>query len=182
MPRSTRRAAIDVDSVDGSIDHGIAEGGTSLLDHRLHLIQDYWQSKRRGSLLPARSDLLPEEIHSLLPNIIIYDVIRPDGAGDTGNNLGQGYRYRVRLIGTQVAHLGGRDTTGLDLEETVVPANYENVYRRLTHVVDGREPNMGESRIYRPSRDFVRFCFIDLPLAGDGTIVDMILGGRFLID
>lgn len=182
MSGSTFRAAIDVDSVDGSIDHGIAEGGTTLLDQRLHLIQDYWQSKRLGSLLPARSDLLPEEIHSLLPNIIIYDVIRPDGAGDTRNNAGQRYRYRVRLIGTQVVNLGGSDTTGLFLEDTVVPSNYENVYQRLTHVVDRGEPNTGESRIYRPSRDFVRFCFIDLPLAGDGTIVDMILGGRFLID
>jgi hypothetical protein len=160
----------------------LPNGGTTLVDQRLHLLQDYWQSKRRGGLLPARSDLLPEEIHHLLPNIIIYDVSRPDKAGDNGNNAARQYRYRVRLIGTRVVNLGGRDTTGLDLEETVVPSNYDNVYQRLTHVVDGREPNMGESRIYRPSRDFVRFCFIDLPLASDGTIVDMILGGRFVID
>jgi len=154
-------------------------GGTTLLDQRLQRLQDYWRSKCRGDLLPARSDLLPEEIHQLLPNIIIYDVLRPDGLGGTAPQTATRYRYRVRLIGTQVAFLSGTDTTGQYLEDTVVSSNYENVYRRLTRAVELREPQIGESRLHRPSRDFIRFSYIDMPLANDGIVVDMLLGGRF---
>jgi hypothetical protein len=171
---------INVDSLRRSIDDGLSDRGMTLVDQRLIQLQEYWESKHRGDLLPARSDLLPEEIHHLLPSIIIYDVLRPDQSA--GAETTSRYRYRVRLIGTEVVRLHGEDTTGQYLEQTVVPSNYENVYQRLTRAVDERAPQSGESRFYKPSRDFMRFCYVDLPLASDGIVVDMILGARFMLD
>lgn len=171
---------IDIDSVRRSIDDGWRDRGTTLLDQRLKLLQDYWESKRRGDLLPGRASLLPEEIHHMLPNIIIYDVLRPEQPA--GIDAARPYRYRIRLMGTQVVRLSGEDNTGRYLEETVVPSNFDNVYQRLTRVVEQRKPQTGESRLHKPSRDFMRFCYVDLPLASDGIVVDMILGGRFMLD
>ena len=37
---------------------------------------DYWRSKLRGQLMPARRDLDPSEIPQLLPYLILTDVLQ----------------------------------------------------------------------------------------------------------
>jgi hypothetical protein len=58
----------------------------------------YWLKKRSGRSMPARSDLSPAEIPSLLPFTML--VAKPDG------------HFRYRLIGSALTRQLGRDVTG----------------------------------------------------------------------
>ena len=62
---------------------------------------DYWQGLERseGFDMPNRSSFLPEDIPSLLPNIIVYELISRDD-------------IKIRLQGTAINERFGHDMTG----------------------------------------------------------------------
>ncbi|WP_085909198.1 PAS domain-containing protein [Kiloniella majae] len=62
---------------------------------------DYWQSleKAEGTVVPKRSAFRPEDIPSLLPNIIIYELVSREN-------------IKVRLQGTAINERFGHDMTG----------------------------------------------------------------------
>jgi PAS domain len=65
----------------------------------IHLeLYRYWLKKRSGRGMPARSDLNPIDIPSLLPFTML--VVKPDG------------HFRYRLIGSALTRQLGRDVTG----------------------------------------------------------------------
>jgi hypothetical protein len=139
---------------------------------QLTALHDYWDAKRRPGRLPSRADIRPEEIHRLLPHLVLYDVLRPERVE------GDGYDFRARLVGTAVSQLFGREITGRKLSEVADLIDFVRVQRRLGAVVDCRGPESGISRVHHPERAFLKFAHLTLPLAGDGQTVDMLLGAR----
>lgn len=69
--------------------------GTVITNGRLRELLEYWRSKRGSRLMPARADIDPIEIPTLLPIIGLVDVL--DG----------GARFRFRLLGTEVVDAAG---------------------------------------------------------------------------
>src|SRR5688500_13935566 len=65
----------------------------------------YWNKRRGNRSMPARRDLDPAQIRSLLPNLVLIDV----AAGCTD--------FRFRLLGTAVAAQCVRDHTGKRFSE-----------------------------------------------------------------
>lgn len=144
---------------------------SSELDPRLRQLFDYWLSKKTSDRLPGRQHILPEEIHTLLPHLVLYDVL-PE--------LGR-YDFRVRLIGTQFADMLGRDITGRLLSDAADILHYAQLHKRLTDIVETRLPAYGISHVHNPARSFISFLHLTLPLANDGVTVDMLIGARVCI-
>ncbi len=132
----------------------------------LRRLYAYWDDKRGGRAMPARPDLDPVEIPLLLRHLILLDV--------TYDPL----RFRVRLYGTEVADLRGRDLTGRYLYEaaptaigeTTRPWNLATVETGKPHYVTGPYEDISDGRIGR-------FYRLGLPLSETGQRVDMLMIG-----
>lgn len=121
----------------------------------------YWQSKRRGRLFPGRRDLDPVEFPYALGNIVLVEVL-------------EGPRFRYRLFGSNVAFRNGFDLTGQVLDDRP-PAEYRDFVLGLYRTV------LAERKPLFPAGQWVldgRLLSYEgalLPLAADGTAIDMLL-------
>jgi hypothetical protein len=139
-------------------------------DERLRALFDYWQGKRGDREMPARGDIDPVEIPSLLPIVGLVDVL--DG----------GARFRYRLMGTELAQMDGHDPTGRFLDEALPDGKYADyVIGLFREVAVERRPLYGESDFL--GRDGVerQVRRLLMPLSDDGQVVDMIFGGQVSI-
>ena len=124
----------------------------------------YWLSAAGGRAMPARADIDPTRIPSLLPFVWLCDHLPDVG------------RFRYRLMGDHVRHAYHDNVTGRFLDEIEPPKATENIVYCLQQAValpcvvhidgwlyaDTDKPTPGE-------------CIL-LPLASDGARVDMVLG------
>ena len=124
----------------------------------------YWASRREGGKLPSRASIRPEHFKRHLPNVSLIDVSRaPRG-------------YRMRLAGTGLYGLYGREITGRTLEQ-VYPESAADYWRReLDQVVESRRPAVGMHNFAWRGAPHLSVLWLRLPLATDGAEVDMILG------
>jgi len=125
----------------------------------------YWQEKRGRRRMPARADLLPHELRRHLPFMMLTDVLRDDSR----------LRFRCRLVGTEICRAAGRDATGRYWDDLVPPAEYETVTQSLRTVAASGEPRRLTGRLWQPSREWMGFESVDLPLSDDGSTVNMIV-------
>ena len=124
----------------------------------------YWASLRRGARLPARRDLDPAALKRHLPTVSLTDVL--DGPGG----------FRVRLAGTGLWDVYGREITGRTLPEVYAPAAADYWRVELGRVVEERRPAAGVHSLAWRGAAHLSLLWVRLPLAGDGERVDMILG------
>lgn len=133
---------------------------------KIRRLYEYWQRIHPGpGMLPGRQHVDPLQIHTLLPNVWLIDVVRPQ------------VRFRYRLVGTRIAEALG-DTTGRWLDE-VHPdfhpgsPTHEDYLSLATH----GEPSWrrGEPVFMAYSERCVEIERLFLPLASDGVTVDVIL-------
>jgi len=124
---------------------------------------DYWRGKCAGRPMPARTDIRPADIPRLLPCVSLIDVLASAG------------RLRVRLAGTQLREIYGRDVTGSyveDIDVSTRAAYWSTAYHRLRQGL----PAQGILPVHHPGGDFMTRFWIRLPLSDDGSSVNMILG------
>ena len=127
----------------------------------------YWASLRRGASLPSRVDLHPARIKRMLPTVSLIDVKRDlDGVVD----------YRLRLAGTGLYSVYGREITGRTLEDVYNNAAVEYWRKELGKVVNERRPGVGVHSMAWRGAPHVSILWLRLPLASNGKDVDMILG------
>ncbi|MBC7670006.1 PAS domain-containing protein [Caulobacter sp. DWR2-3-1b2] len=127
----------------------------------------YWASLRRGASLPSRLDLHPAGIKRMLPTVSLIDVKRDaDGAVD----------YRLRLAGTGLYSVYGREITGRTLEDVYNTAAVEYWREQLNKVVNERRPGVGVHSLAWKGSPHISILWLRLPLATNGKDVDMILG------
>ena len=124
----------------------------------------YWRSKVRDGNLPARSEIKPSEIPRILPHTVLMDVHRTP-------ELDFGYR----LIGTRVVEHLHSDYTGLrmsDIDHQRAPSTIWNNCRTVAETgapLFPHTPYVGPHDAFRRAEDLI------LPLAADGSTVDMLL-------
>ncbi len=143
--------------------------GQVIKDKRLLALYRYWEDKRGDRAMPARAEIDPTEIPSLLPIVLLVDI---SAAGE----------YRYRLVGTELVRWLGRDITGQTFSEALPSGPYGDYIVGLVNdtVTSGRPLYaegvfMIEGRIDRQVRR------LTLPLSADGSTVDMILGGQTVV-
>jgi hypothetical protein len=124
----------------------------------------YWTSLRVGRRLPGRRDIDPNRFKRHLPTVSLIDV-RRDPLG-----------FRVRLAGTALHGLHGRETTGLDLDRAYGADGALYWRNELEKVVETRRPGFGLKGLAGSESGALSVLWLRLPLAADGETVDMILG------
>ena len=124
----------------------------------------YWASLRRGASLPGRVDLHPSNMKRLLPTVSLIDVVQ------------EPRDYRLRLAGTGLYGVYGREITGKSLTEVYNTAAADYWRKELDKVVDERRPGVGVHSLAWRGAPHMSILWLRLPLASNGKDVDMILG------
>jgi hypothetical protein len=124
----------------------------------------YWASRRDGAKLPARSNIHPSHFKRHLPTVSLIDV------------LSEPRDYRLRLAGTGLYSVYGREITGHTLSEVYNAASAEYWRAELDKVVDQRRPGVGVHNFAWRGAGHLSILWLRLPLASNGRDVDMILG------
>ena len=138
-----------------------------LAEHpRFRHLADYLSSKAAPGRLAGRQDIEPTEIADLLPWIMLIDVIR-QGSSEP--------RYRIRLVGTGVVAIQGRDGTGQFVEDVLNDTGAAAIIRGYDEIVHSHEPQYRKGVVATAGRDHVLYRRIAFPLARDGVNVDMLI-------
>ena len=124
----------------------------------------YWASLRRGPGLPARRDLHPGAIKRLLPTLSLIDVGRTP------------LDFRIRLAGTGLYDVYGREITGRRLADVYNTAAADYWRNELSQVVQTGRPAAGVHNLAWRGASHLSILWLRLPLASNGADVDMILG------
>ncbi len=129
----------------------------------------YWASLKDGARLPGRRHLDPGGIKRLLPTVSLIDVCHPASPAAPQD-------YRMRLAGTGLYGVYGREITGKKLSEiyNTAAADYWRV--ELSKVVAEGRPAVGVHNLSWRGASHLSILWLRLPLAADGERVDMILG------
>ncbi len=126
----------------------------------------YWASLRQSGRLPGRADINPEGFKRLLPTVSLIDVVPGEGRRD----------YRLRLAGTGLYAVYGREITGRSLGDVYGPRAADYWRDELDRIVDDRRPGVGCHSLSWRGAGHLSLLWLRLPLATNGTDVDMILG------
>ena len=124
---------------------------------------DYWLRSAGQRRMPARSDLDPLKVPTLLPHIGLIDV--RDGIDQAS----------FRLAGTRLHDIYGQEITGKRADE-VFSGDSAGYWRRIHEcVVEKGLPLHGVVRGPAKGRDHIVLFWLRLPLSEDGGRVDRIL-------
>ena len=133
----------------------------------LNDVMRYWERKRGARRMPERPDIDPREIKSLLPQVLLVDVL--SGGND----------FRYRLVGSRLSPYFPSEATGKIMSEALAPFGEQTVGATLSAyrtVAIERTPiraaGPGET-FAQPSKFFEA---VLLPLGDDSGPANMIFG------
>ncbi|WP_374472912.1 PAS domain-containing protein [Phenylobacterium sp.] len=124
----------------------------------------YWAQLRRGPRLPGRHDIHPSGFKRLLPTVSLIDVLH------------EPLDYRIRLAGTDLYGVYGREITGRLISEVYASSAADYWRAELGQVVRDKRPAVGVHNLAWRGASHLSILWLRLPLASNGTDVDMILG------
>ena len=125
----------------------------------------YWASLRGEAPVPARGRLDPRDMTRLLPTVSLTEVLK-----------GEAIDYRIRLAGTALYGVYGREITGQRLGEVYNTAAADYWRDELGRIVRDRRPGVGVHNMAWRGASHLSLVWIRLPLSTKGAEVDMILG------
>lgn len=154
----TTRVLAEVPAASGAEAAQIAECHDSLVT-----LYTYWNEKRGPREMPARADIDPVDLKSLLPLLCLIDLV-PDER-----------RYVYRLVGTRDVEMRGRDPTGKPVGEAYYAESAESTTSYLDQVVSTRRPVLyrGTYQPFPTRTETGEVLF--LPLSRNGQQIDMIM-------
>ncbi|HEY4941569.1 MAG TPA: PAS domain-containing protein [Rhizomicrobium sp.] len=130
-----------------------------------HLLE-YWTARRGARMAPARADIRPAQIKTLLADVMIWNVDADGGP------------YTIRLVGDSIVRFVGRNNTGADATTGMPEDAAAMMTAVLTRVARERAPLFRIGKVYwLPDKSYRDFEACYLPLSSDGETVDLILGG-----
>jgi hypothetical protein len=122
----------------------------------------YWESKRRGRVMPGRDDIDPTELVKYLPYISIIDVVEDPR------------RFVYRLVGTMEVEVRGFDPTGKAVADGFFAASAEAAVANYQRVCDSRAPFYEQDAFQAVDR-WINEANLFLPLSDDGETVSKVL-------
>jgi len=122
----------------------------------------YWQERRGARAFPARRDVDPLDFSYALGHVSLIDV-----AYDP-------LRFRFRLVPSTIAHYLGYEATGRNVDALPEPELRACLIASYTRVVNERRPLFSTAERILDGRRW-RYEVAYLPLAGDGTTIDMLM-------
>jgi len=124
----------------------------------------YWASRREDGRLPGRAAIHPQHFKRHLPTISLIDV------------LSEPRDYRLRLAGTGLYSVYGREITGRTLEDVFAPPAAGYWRTELDKIVESKRPGVGVHNLAWRGASHLSILWLRMPLATNGRDVDMILG------
>ena len=123
----------------------------------------YWLAAKGERVLPARSDLDPPlEIPRLVPNMIVFDVLRDP------------LDFEYRLIGTKVRTHLMHDLTGARMSNVEFQRPPSVIWSHHAWTVENALPRFMRPPYVGPHRDFMFIEAVILP-CGSGSRVDKLM-------
>ncbi len=137
----------------------------SFVDPHLATLVAHWQEHARDGRVPDRAAFGLDALHAMgvLPDILLFDAV--DG----------GARFRVRLVGTGLTRLSGRDSTGRFLDELYEPEDYDPMAESMRWTIRERRPLRITGTFALVGKEFIPYEALMAPLANGGTAVEMII-------
>lgn len=129
-------------------------------------LADYLAAKAPPGKLPGRQHIDPSDIVDLLPYVMLIDVV-PQAAGEP--------RYRIRLMGAEVAAIQGADETGKFVDDVLTGPEGAAVVHRYGEILRTRQPQHRSGVVATSGREHVHYERVAFPLAADGKNVDMLI-------
>lgn len=127
-------------------------------------LYEYWQSKRRGRVMPRRADIDPTEIDPhVLPSISMVEVVADER------------RYVYRLAGTNDVQVRGYDPTGRSVSECFFGPSAADSIACYDRVVALKTPMLDPTSLQNADGRYIAEDTIFLPLSDDGVNVNKIL-------
>jgi len=123
----------------------------------------YWDRKRGERVMPARSDIDPNEMRRHLPGIMLVEVKRDP------------LDFVYRLVGTREVAARGNDPTGKRVADSWFGSNAQDVVANYERVVASRSFLYDFDKFVRPGGRRVQDESLFLPLATDGEEVGQIM-------
>ncbi|HEY9536133.1 MAG TPA: PAS domain-containing protein [Kiloniellaceae bacterium] len=136
-----------------------------LPDTKLRRLYEYWCSRCQGGALPSRRDIDPLDIPDLLPNLFLLDVI-----GDAED-------FVFRLAGSRVEEAFSMSLRGRSIAEIHKAAGMPIPVAQHIEVARGGGPRYREGSVLVAGRDHLSTHRLLLPLASDGRVIDVLIGG-----
>ncbi|HTZ79084.1 MAG TPA: PAS domain-containing protein [Stellaceae bacterium] len=128
-------------------------------------LYEYWRKKIPGpGLLPGRRDIDPVDFGPLLPNVWLVDVV------------GEPPRFRFRLVGGAILKMGMPAKVGDFVDDFLQSTDKAQTMAEFEAAARERRPMWfrGPAKMPYETKMF-ELERIFLPLAGDGTRVDILL-------
>ncbi|HEY1383365.1 MAG TPA: PAS domain-containing protein [Dongiaceae bacterium] len=153
--------------LDANARHWIATNS----DRRWALLLEYWNRlAQRAGRMPRRADIDPLALPvDLLPNVFLVDVVREADAAAP--------RFRFRLLGTAIT---SRETVrpGQFLDESLKNKTPpDDITPQYLACLERRVGIRGTNLAWdHPTKEFITYHVMLLPLSSDGTEVDTLLG------
>lgn len=133
-------------------------------DPRLDELVQYWLDKRGSRIMPARADIKPAQMGSLLRLLNLIEVDHHP------------LRFRHRLVGSETIMKLGRDATGRILDESLYGDATPEILASLMLVVRESRPYRRVARLDWNNQPHIEMEAVELPLGENGN-VQMILRG-----
>lgn len=131
---------------------------------KIRALYDYWLSIHPGTGLPGRRHFDPVDIPALLSSIWMIDVAR------------EPWRFRFRLLGTEIVTFTGRDGTGRWLDEIYPRFGESAAFRFYRGCAESGRPSYRRGSAHAGLEGKpVAAEQLTLPLAADGETVDILL-------
>ncbi len=119
----------------------------------LRWLYGYWKAKRGERSAPGRADIDPLEMPKLLPSLSIID--RPNGA------------YRVRLCGSKLAEIYGRELTGAPVAPETFGDSTNYWISLHDRLFERCEPLFGMDSLAWDGRKYIVFDWGAFPVVDD---------------
>jgi hypothetical protein len=136
---------------------------SEIADARLRRLYEYWIAKRGDRPAPARRDIDPVDIPDLLGFVNIYEV------------QGEPRDFKVRLNGSEVAEMLGREITGKYCSTVISGPDAVRCKTAFNICVDQCSPAIVETSMAFCDKPYMAQTMVVLPLSSDGERVDMII-------
>lgn len=132
---------------------------------KIRALYEYWAGRRQDRAMPARADLDPIDIPSLLPFVFLIDVRDGDPP-----------QLTYRVFGTGLVELFGYDFTRQEVGKGTMPEHLPEVLARYARVIRERAPYYHRALLRDRLNDYTEVDRIILPLSGGGARVDQMIG------
>lgn len=137
-------------------------------DRRWSFLLAYWRElAERLDRLPQRSEIDPLSLPKLWPNLFLVDVVRAEDPAP---------RFRFRLLGGAIAD---RESVrpGQYLDDFPAMRDSERIMRHYHNTLDLRISIRSATLAWdHPTKEFITYHALLLPLSDNGQTVDTILG------